>query len=548
MVGEGFRSGAPASGGGIRQHSHATAHLSIEDVAWFLILAGLLLATWTFILSTPKNDTQATFFLTLGLLAIWRYGWWSVHQFRAYIFLKWRFPRLRRSVDALKGGLKVDHVYAVVMSYNIDPDEFVVVYKRLIQNALEYGVPTTIVASITSDGDRLLLNRLYDEMGAPDLVEVVTQFQKGDGKRSAMGMALRAISRRAPPKNSVTILMDGDVLLGRGAISRTVPFFALNSNLAAITTNNGAIVDGGYVTRQWYILRHAQRHALMASMSLSRRLLVLTGRFSLVRTSEATSLEFIERVESDSIDHWRYGNFRFVSGDDKSTWYHLIRQNGEMLYVPDVYAYGFESLPTEGRFFRSSTQLMTRWFGNMLRTNGRAIGLGPLKIGFFAWWSLIDQRISIWTSLVGPTAAILFSIVASPVYLLYYIGWVAVTRLVMSVAAAIAYGRFSFVWPFLMYYNQLWGAVLKTFLSFRLNRQGWTRQKIGGSRTAAIESFANASLHMAALTVLVVSVGLFTGIMSLPDRTVLYAIAGAGGYSTSSTAAANAVSVPMSLE
>ncbi|MEZ5836727.1 MAG: hypothetical protein R3D03_13490 [Geminicoccaceae bacterium] len=65
----------------------------------------------------------------------------------------------------------------------------------------------------------------------------------------------------------------------------------------------------------------------------------------------------------------------------RGTWFWLPRQGWEMLYVPDVVAYGFEELPDRHRFFASSIGLMRRWYGNMLRNNGRAIALGPRKMG-----------------------------------------------------------------------------------------------------------------------------------------------------------------------
>jgi len=65
-----------------------------------------------------------------------------------------------------------------------------------------------------------------------------------------------------------------------------------------------------------------------------------------------------------------------------------------MMYLPDVKAYGLEELPDPDRFFLSSKGLMIRWFGNMMRTSGRAIALGPKKSGFFTWWALVDHHLS----------------------------------------------------------------------------------------------------------------------------------------------------------
>src|SRR3712207_8055454 len=46
--------------------------------------------------------------------------------------------------------------------------------------------------------------------------------------------------------------------------------------------------------------------------------------------------EFIRQVELDYIDHWRLGRFKFLTGDDKSSWFWLLRNGYKMLYVPDV--------------------------------------------------------------------------------------------------------------------------------------------------------------------------------------------------------------------
>lgn len=71
---------------------------------------------------------------------------------------------------------------------------------------------------------------------------------------------------------------------------------------------------------------------------------------------------------------------------------------------------------------------MTRWFGNMLRSNGRALSLGPRKIGLFTWWSILDQRVGIWTTLSGPISVLVATVLIAPMVLPAYIGWVMFTR------------------------------------------------------------------------------------------------------------------------
>src|SRR3546814_18150793 len=86
---------------------------------------------------------------------------------------------------------------------------------------------------------------------------------------------------------------------------------------------------------------------LMCSLSLSRRVLVLTGRYSVVRADLCTRPDFIQLVERDQLEHRRFGTITFMSGDDKSPWYWLLKNNWAMRYLPAVMAYVFEELPDQ---------------------------------------------------------------------------------------------------------------------------------------------------------------------------------------------------------
>ena len=106
-----------------------------------------------------------------------------------------------------------------------------------------------------------------------------------------------------------------------------------------------------------------------------------------------------------------------------------------MLYLPDVRVVTIEHPPARW-LLPAATQLMLRWFGNMLRTSSRTIALGPRRLGAFTWWCLIDQRISMWTPLIGPIVALIFALGKSAIFLYTYLLWVGVTRLIQALAAA----------------------------------------------------------------------------------------------------------------
>lgn len=457
--------------------SRWVAHWTTE-MTTLLIGVMLLLIVVGFLPEDLFSLESRHFFFAIGLIGIWRYSWWATHLARATWYNAFTFPRLRRAADLAALSDRPDELYILCTSFRLDPETNFAVYQAMIREAAALGLPTTIFASLSDRSDVEPVEYALEACGSPGNVTLRYMFQKGDGKRSAMGDALRAISRCMPSSRSLVVLMDGDVYLESGTLSRSLSFFSADPTLGALTTNNRAIVDGGDGTRAWYALRYAQRHLMMSSLSLSRRLLVLTGRYSVFRADVTTEPGFIELVENDSLDHWRLGNFKFLTGDDKSTWFWLLQRGYSMRYLPDVYVTGFEELPDKKRFFASSRDLMHRWFGNMLRTSGRAIRLGPGPMGVFTWWCLIDQRLSMWTTLMGPTIAILLSLFMQPSFFFTYVLWVLFTRTVTALVLSWQSGRFSLLWVPLLYYNQLMGALIKTYVSFRLNRQSWSRQGI----------------------------------------------------------------------
>jgi glycosyltransferase Alg8 len=185
-----------------------------------------------------------------------------------------------------------------------------------------------------------------------------------------------------------------------------------------------------------------------------------------------------------------------------------------MAYLPDVRSWSMETQPRPG-FYDSAKVLMTRWFGNMMRTNGRALKLSPDLIGWFTWWSILDQRISPWTTLVGPIAVAWAALTDSAAIIALYIGWVMLTRYIFcAIIAAFRGTWFPVTHPLILYFGQIAGAAVKTFVLFRLDRQKWTRQGAGGgaamSRAAQLAALDSSLHHAISLTALALAVILMT--------------------------------------
>lgn len=452
--------------------------------------------------------------VAMGAIGIWRWAWQALHFVRAMIYEFIVFPRLRRAADKVP---RPPHIYMLVTSYRMAAELNAIVYRRLLEEVVRYRVPATIVACITDPSDAVVIGNVFKRLRhLPEGTRLVFAPQSGTGKRDAMATALKIIAGERPLPDSLVVLMDGDSVLGRGALAKTCSIVAGNPDVGAATTDNIPWVKGGTVAREWYRLRMSHRDNLMCSLSLSRGLLVLTGRFSVFRAEVATAPDFILAVEEDVLPHWRLGAIQMMTGDDKSTWYTVLRRGWKMLYVPDAIIHPVEELPP-GRWLGPSIALMLRWYGNMIRNNGRAIALGPRRCGFFLWLSLIDQRISMWTAVYGPTVAITASILYGAKFLHLFLLWILVSRGMASLMLYVSTGRLHPLFPFILYYNQLFGSLLKIYVLFHPHRQRWTRQAIRSNHDEAFRLLQNmtSGLYNALVVLLfIVSVIGLSGILA----------------------------------
>lgn len=450
--------------------------------------------------------------VVIGLVGAWRYSWAALNFARAALYCRRDYPRLRaHSEAAYEERDRPARAFFLVTSYRIPQEVTAKVYRSVFRAALASKGGAEVVASVVSPEDAHLIKALHAQICVGSGVALTVDRLQGTGKRDALAAGLRKITKRHPTPEDIVLLVDGDSCVPEDIVARSAPFFT-NPRVGALTTNEVAKIARPGLFEDWFNLRFDQRQVMMCSMGLSRRVLTLTGRMSVFRADLATHGEFIRAVENDYIDHWRLGRLRFLTGDDKSTWFWLLRYGYQMLYLPDVQSVSLESQP-KAYFGPSAITLMVRWFGNMLRTNGRALALSRRQIGPFAWWSLLDQRMSIWTTLIGPTAAILAGLLYDPMIFIAYGLWVMLTRYVFCAAIAGFNGKgFRATYPGLLYFSQLGGALVKSYVSFRLDRQKWTRQDGGFAQDRSFaRQFASAYLHTLAVGWLVFCVFFVVG-------------------------------------
>ncbi|MGC9526459.1 MAG: glycosyltransferase [Limnospira sp.] len=428
------------------------------------------------LLSDPLNLTAIGFsgVVGMGAVGLWRWSWFLFQVIRSRLFVHAVFPRWREKATAIPTE-DLPHMCFMVPTYKEKLWITERVFRAIAYEARSINQKVTVLVNSSSDQENAAIVdvlKSYD----PDFEYInLIQMTQKDGKRKAMADGLRHLKTLDLPEDTIVALMDGDTELCPGTLLGCLPFFRMFPKVGALTTDEMPIVHGSYIFSEWFHLRFSQRHYQMCSMSLSRKVLCLTGRFSLFRCEAAFHPDFISRLESDSLDDWLWGRFKFLSGDDKSTWYFLLQNRYEMIYVPDVIVNSLET--HSGSVMKRAYNNMRRWFGNMLRSSGRAIGLGPKVVGWFPWWCLLDQRISMWTSLITPALLLIALFWGKFLLAGMILCWVGFSRPLMLIIIFI--GRPSHLKPIhfpVLVATQWSSSVIKVWNQMNMAKQSWNNR------------------------------------------------------------------------
>jgi glycosyltransferase Alg8 len=444
----------------------------VEPFVIYITLATLLLMLSYDALLSLKGG------LLVGVtfVGIWRYGLLFTNYIRALIYAKIVYPTYKQNIEKLKYKDRFpDTIYFIIPSYKEDAWVTTEVFQSLISDINSIPSKAVLLISTATDYENAIIRNVFNAHSNADKIKLIFQKQNS-GKRIAMGHALRALSRECSKyeedKDSVTIFMDGDTYIPLGTLKDSIPFFKILKKLGALTTNEiGFIHSNSTWYKEWFNLKFAQRHILFQSHSLSKRVLTLTGRFSMFRTDVVIQEDFISLIENDIITNPDFGKFRFLMGDDKSSWYYMMKHGWDLLYLPDVVAYSLES--RDGSFLEISRTLPYRWYGNTLRNNKRARALKNQP--FFIKYLFYDQLALMWTSLIGITTVLVLSIFKSGFYLILYASWIIYVRTFQMGVFAFSGHRVSLKTLPLMLYGQWYGAIIKIRAYFNLADQKWSK-------------------------------------------------------------------------
>lgn len=362
----------------------------------------------------------------IGVLGAWRWSWLGLQMLRSRLYLHWLFPRWRQRAKTVPTS-QLPPLCFLVPTYKEQLWITERVFRAIAQEAQSLPQPITLLVTSSSEAENAAILSIL-KAADPELrsIRLIQLVQTGEGKRKAMADGLRVLAQLQLPPETIVALMDGDSELTPGTLSHSLPFFCLFPKVGALTTDESSLVKGSQFFSEWFALHFAKRHYHMCSLSFSMKIMCLTGRFSLIRGEAALHPTFADQIESDGIDDWLWGHYKFLSGDDKSTWYWLVQRGYDMIYVPDVMVYAHETI--SGALVSRMYQNMRRWYGNMLRNTTRAVALGPEKTGWFMWWCLLDQQFSFWFPLLTPAVWLLSLVQGKWLALGLISAWILATR------------------------------------------------------------------------------------------------------------------------
>ena len=180
--------------------------------------------------------------VVLGVLGVWRYGWWFTHTVRAFIYGRFVYPRLRARGEAIwQDGWRPNHLHFMFTTFREHRDITEKVVRSVIREARDAGVPGTLWLG---SGD------IYDENIIADLVRREASDidfklriirQNVPGKRAAIGLVLRAMNRGNVASDDLIVFMDGDFIIAEGCIGKCMPLFKVYPDLQAVTTDEEVI-------------------------------------------------------------------------------------------------------------------------------------------------------------------------------------------------------------------------------------------------------------------------------------------------------------------
>lgn len=243
------------------------ARWSLPQFTLFLLLFMGLLWLLANVPNRFANPSTLHVTVVLGTLGLWRFGWWFTHALRAQVYARTKWPGMRKRADELwDAGWRPKRLHIQMTTYYEEPS----ITKRVVGSILgqikREGIPTSLYIGTGSAYDEQIIRdfvETYAQDIPDDLAELIFIRQNQPGKRMAIGLILRAISRSGASPDDLVIFMDGDALFGDNVLRKTLSMFGSDRELQALTTDEEVICYGPQWIAKWLDMRFAQRRLAM---------------------------------------------------------------------------------------------------------------------------------------------------------------------------------------------------------------------------------------------------------------------------------------------
>ncbi|MGI9406910.1 MAG: glycosyltransferase, partial [Hyphomicrobiaceae bacterium] len=195
-----------------------------DVLAKIALYIGVCWMALTLIPNTIWAPEVAQITYVIGLLGIWRFGWWFNHIIRATIYGKIVYPRMRKRAAVIwDGGWRPEEMHFMMTTFREHRDITERVIRGICDQIREAGVPGTIWLGSGDLFDEKIIEQ-HLRLIASDLditLRIVRQNQPG--KRIAISLILRAMVRAGMPDDALVVFMDGDFVIEPGAVCKCLP-------------------------------------------------------------------------------------------------------------------------------------------------------------------------------------------------------------------------------------------------------------------------------------------------------------------------------------
>ena len=447
----------------------------------------------------------------IGYIGLWRWSLFIIHYIRALIYRIFVFPILNKSAEKKISSYIHPPLGIVFPTFKENPKITREAISSIVLESKKLSRP--VYLSVVSTEEEIasigVLLTLLDPYGY--YIRFLPTVDPSAGKRGALAVGLQALRDKNFPLDGIIALMDGDSFVGENTFKTCLGFFMSNQRLGALTTNEVSICAGPKWFQTWLDIRFMQRHLSMMSFSLSKRVLCLTGRFSLFRAQIILDPSFIELIYNDSLNDWLWGKINFLSGDDKTSWYYTMKMGWDMIYIPNINVTTVEIIKGSG--LQRLYQNLRRYAGNMLRNGTRVLSLNPFKIGLFLWHGILDQRISMWTVLITPSLIILSICFGDYEITAVITLWLVFSRSTYLLSLFLISRRLpsSFICLPIILVTQWFNGLTKIYTLMFLNRQRWANRDKNSLGRSSEKLFTARSI--AATLILLLQFCLFANFM-----------------------------------